>query len=303
MVQNRRAALEGLLRILDAPAPEDLFTGAEDEARFLYDLLAEATRGRGSEYYGEICRTARRRGLTPEYVVDRAAVLHAAMTERRRTDLYRILGVPPLASEEMIRQRWLEVAKRHHPDVGGDVETFRHAKQAFEILRDPHRRREYERFWLRALGPFERVVPRDEGPGIGAVHARARRPAALVHARVCDAEDAVVAWKPRAVTARGAPPPQVRAEEREAGGRRGAFAAAARVLAAREALDRRLAAGPLAAARGLTGLLARLEAVVAPLGREELDTLAADLGRMIRDLETMQAQLAVIATLKRRIGG
>src|SRR5437016_11821981 len=86
------------------------------------------------------------------------------MAERRRMDLYRILGIAPLSSGDAIRQRWLEVARTTHPDVGGDSVRFRQAKQAYEILRDPVRRAEYERFWLRALGPFERVVPADVAP-------------------------------------------------------------------------------------------------------------------------------------------
>jgi len=94
--------------------------------------------------------------------IDRAIVLLATIDERRRSDLYRILGVPGLASAETIRQRWLELAKQHHPDVGGDSARFRQAKQAYEALRDPVRRAEYERFWLRALGPFERVASRDD---------------------------------------------------------------------------------------------------------------------------------------------
>lgn len=164
LTASRRAALEGLVRILDAGAPEELFTGPEDEAAFLYALLVDATRARSSSYYWEICRTARRRGVTPEYVVDRAVVLLATIEERRRTDLYRILGVPGLASGEMIRQRWLDLAKRHHPDAGGEAALFRQAKEAYEILRDPVRRAEYERFWLRALGPFERVASPDDVP-------------------------------------------------------------------------------------------------------------------------------------------
>ncbi|HJQ85682.1 MAG TPA: DnaJ domain-containing protein, partial [Candidatus Binatia bacterium] len=146
LVTSRRAALEGLGRILDAGAPEELFTGPEESAAFLYVLLVDVARARHSSYYWEVCRTARRRGVTPEYVIDRAAVLLATIEERRRADLYRILGVPGLASADMIRQRWLEVAKQHHPDAGGDSALFRHAKQAYEILRDPVRRAEYERF-------------------------------------------------------------------------------------------------------------------------------------------------------------
>src|SRR5262249_12655757 len=122
----------------------------------------DAARGRSSTHYWEVCRTARRRGVTPEYVIDRAAVLSAAILERRRTDLYRLLGVPPLASADAIRGRWLEVAKRHHPDVGGDGALFRRAKESDEVLRDDARRMEYERFWLQALGPFERVAPPEE---------------------------------------------------------------------------------------------------------------------------------------------
>src|SRR5262245_53076424 len=119
-------------------------------------------------------RSAVRRGVTPEYVVDRAAVLLATIEERRRTDLYRILGVPALSSGDTIRQRWLDLAKRHHPDTGGDSALFRRAKEAYEILRDPARRTEYERFWLRALGPFERAAPRDDARLLEAAEAAAR---------------------------------------------------------------------------------------------------------------------------------
>ena len=171
---GRRAALDGLARILDAGAPEELFTGPEREAHSLYGLLVDTARARASAHYWEICRTARRRGVTPEYVVDRAAVLLATIKERRRTDLYRILGVPPLSSGETIREHWLELARQHHPDVGGDGARFRQAQQAYEILRDPTRRAEYERFWQRALGPFGRVAPREDLPPLEVMAATAR---------------------------------------------------------------------------------------------------------------------------------
>src|SRR5262245_19366667 len=60
VMSSRRAALEGLSRLLDATAPEELFTGPEHDAIFLYDLLVDAARARASSYYWEICRTARR---------------------------------------------------------------------------------------------------------------------------------------------------------------------------------------------------------------------------------------------------
>ncbi len=264
-MRNRRAALEGLSRILDAGAPEDLFSGADEEAAFLYDLLVDAARGRSSTHYWEICRTARRRGVLPEYVVDRAIVLLAAMKERRRTDLYRVLGVPPLAPPETIRQRWLEVAKMHHPDAGGDSALFRHAKQAYEVLRDPGRRAEYERFWARALGPFERVAPTASSG---------------------------------AAPSGSAPVEPVGAAEAPSDPIREALEVAARVFAAYRELDRRVAVSDQRGANGVSGFLTRVETVLAPVSGEELERLAADAASVIARLEPLRQRLAALAALK-----
>jgi hypothetical protein len=297
---NRRAALEGLARILDAGAPEDLFAGgADDEALFLYDLLVETTRARASTYYWEICRTARRFGVSPDFVVDRAVVLLAAMTERRRADLYRILGVPPLASGETIRQQWIEVAKRHHPDAGGDGAVFRHVKQAYEVLRDPERRADYERFWLRALGPFERVAPREDVPLLEAARASVRSEArATADGRMPPAAGP---------SGRGAEPPR---ERPVAGGPAddvpmplpGILESLASVLAARRALDRRVALAGGPAAGGLDGVLATLRGALGPIRREELEALAVEVAAATSQLEALRDRLAGIAKLKQQLG-
>ena len=243
---GRRAALDGLARILDAGAPEELFTGPEREAHSLYGLLVDTARARASAHYWEICRTARRRGVTPEYVVDRAAVLLATIKERRRTDLYRILGVPPLSSGETIREHWLELAKQHHPDAGGDGARFRQAQQAYEILRDPTRRAEYERFWQRALGPFERVAPREDLPPLevmAATDQAARRP-----------------------VVEGPPPPA--------------------------------APPPVAEFAGVSELLTRVAALLAPVDADQIERLRAELAGAVADLERVRDQLRTLASLK-----
>ena len=250
---GRRAALDGLARILDAGAPEELFTGPEDEAHFLYGLLVDAARARASAHYWEICRTARRRRVTPDFVVDRAAVLLATIEERRRTDLYRILGVPPLSSGETIREHWLELAKRLHPDVGGDGARFRRAQQAYDILRDPARRAEYERFWLRALGPFERVAPREDLPPLEVTAAAVR-----------------AAQHP---AAEGPPP-----------------------LAAPAAAQP--APPSIAAPAGVGALLARVAALLAPVGADDLERLRAELANATAELERARDQLRTLASLK-----
>jgi|GEM_PF-1418296 len=274
VTRNRRTVLEGLSRILDSGGLEDLFAGPDEEAAFLYDLLGETARARSSPYYWEICRTARRRGVTPEYVVDRATVLLAAMQERRRTDLYRILGVAPLASGDMIRQRWIEVAKRSHPDMGGDGVHFRRAKEAYEVLRDPGRRAEYERFWLQAHGPFERIAPAEEREHLEL----ARR------------------------TPRPAPAPVAAVELRRAAaadGPRAALRAAARLFDERDVLARRL--GAVNGQGDLAALLGRLEEALAAVSREEIEALRSEVDAGVAVFERLRAQLADVAGLKRRL--
>ena len=271
-MRNRRLALEGLAKMLDAGALEELFTGPDDEAAFVYDLLVDIPRARSSAYYQEVCRTARRRGVTPDYVIDRAAVLLGAMAERRRMDLYRILGVAPLSSGDAIRQRWLAVARSTHPDVGGDSVRFQQAKQAYEILRDPIRRAEYERFWLRALGPFERVVPADAVPAPPLPEPLAAPPEAAA----------------RQAPERPAPPPSRMAST--------LLWDAARLLQAREALDRRFEPEG-----GITGLLSRLEMALAPVERAEIDRLRAEVERLALALASWRDQLAAVVELKRRL--
>jgi curved DNA-binding protein CbpA len=280
---RKRRALEGLGKILDAGALEELFTGPEDEALFLYDLLHDATRGRASSCYSEILRAARLRGVSPEYVIDRAAVLLATMRERRRTDLYRILGVPPLSSNDTIRRRWLEIAKLHHPDVGGDGTIFRRAKQAYDILGDAARRGDYERFWLRALGPFERVE--------------------LAERELPPASSASVEEAPVAAAPAKHEEPAVAEPSRAPSGLEGlgeALRVAARVLEAGSALDRRLAAGE-GSREGIAGFLAQVQAALARVRSEEIEALRADALAAIERLEAERRVLAALTSMRDRL--
>ena len=288
-MRNRKAALEGLARIVEAGGLEELFAGPDEEASFVYDLLVDVARGRGSTYYWEVCRTARRRGVTPEFVIDRAAVLVTSMEERRRTDLYRILGATPLSSPEMLRHRWLEFAKTGHPDVGGDTARFRQVKEAYEILRDPERRAEYERFWVRALGPFERVAPSRGARAAGPGGAGSRRPSATA------------GWSPWSAVP--APPPLASSASAERRGRERADGAARRrapVRGARRARSARRAARRRRGRRHRRAPLAR-RGRAGPGEHDELTTFRAEVDRGIEQLELMRRELATIAGLKRTL--
>lgn len=69
-------------------------------------------------------------------------------------------GVLPAADEVEIREAWRACARRHHTDGGGgDEEKFRQAREAYEVLRDPERRRRYDEELRTGRGPGPTTAP------------------------------------------------------------------------------------------------------------------------------------------------
>ena len=60
-------------------------------------------------------------------------------------DLYKILEVPEDASDEKIKSAYREKVKIHHPDKqGGNEEEFKRVQNAYDILSDEKKRKEYD---------------------------------------------------------------------------------------------------------------------------------------------------------------
>src|SRR3989344_9431850 len=62
-------------------------------------------------------------------------------------DYYKILGVKKDASEEEIKKAFRKLAHAHHPDkAGGDEAKFKEASEAYAVLSDKEKRRQYDAY-------------------------------------------------------------------------------------------------------------------------------------------------------------
>lgn len=59
---------------------------------------------------------------------------------------YDILGVDKKATKDDIKKAFRKLAQKHHPDKGGDEAKFKEITEAYSILADEKRRREYDSY-------------------------------------------------------------------------------------------------------------------------------------------------------------
>ena len=75
---------------------------------------------------------------------------------------YEVLGIAPDAAPAEVRQAYLALARVHHPDrSGGDPGRMRALNEAWAVLGDPERRRQYDlaRGHRRPVGPAWTGMP------------------------------------------------------------------------------------------------------------------------------------------------
>ncbi len=61
-------------------------------------------------------------------------------------DYYQILGVSRSATKEEIKKAYRKLAHKHHPDKGGDEKTFKKISEAYHVLSNEEKRKQYDRF-------------------------------------------------------------------------------------------------------------------------------------------------------------
>lgn len=61
-------------------------------------------------------------------------------------DYYKMLGVPRNASSDEIKKAYRKLARKHHPDTGGDEAKFKEINEAYEVLSDDKKRDLYDQY-------------------------------------------------------------------------------------------------------------------------------------------------------------
>jgi len=62
-------------------------------------------------------------------------------------EYYKILGIDKNASKDEIKQAYRKLAHQYHPDKkGGDEKKFKEINEAYQVLSDDNKRRQYDQF-------------------------------------------------------------------------------------------------------------------------------------------------------------
>ncbi len=80
-------------------------------------------------------------------------------------DFYKVLGVNRSASQEEIQKAYRTLARKYHPDMNpddpeGSKKKFQQLQEAFDVLKDPEKRKQYDQF-----GPDFQRFSGAGGPG------------------------------------------------------------------------------------------------------------------------------------------
>ena len=84
----------------------------------------------------------------------------------KKRDYYEVLGVSRDADENTIKKAYRKLAKKYHPDTGGnssgEEEKFKEVTEAYAVLSDKEKRKLYDQF---GHGAFDQEAGAGQGRG------------------------------------------------------------------------------------------------------------------------------------------
>ena len=134
---------------IDAKDIRSLVNKVSKDRTFYYYVLKDISMGRKSLNYTILKKVARKKKVSENFIIEQAkSVLSyiALYDEPELDNYYEILNVSPDASNEIIREKWIELMKSHHPDKVGEegVDRAKKINEAYEILSSPTKRVDYD---------------------------------------------------------------------------------------------------------------------------------------------------------------
>ena len=80
-------------------------------------------------------------------------------TSSADNEYYEVLGVKSTASANQIKKAYRDKARILHPDKGGDEEQFKRLVHAYEILSDPKKKEDYDKYGKGGTASSNRFDP------------------------------------------------------------------------------------------------------------------------------------------------
>lgn len=150
MINIDSRAFEKLISdFIDAKDIRTLVDRFSKDRAFYYHVLKDISMGRESQNYKILKKVARKKKVSESFIIEQAkSVLSyiAPYDEPELENYYEVLNVSPDATDEIIREKWLELMKANHPDkVGQDgLDRAKRINEAYQVLGTPSKRFDYD---------------------------------------------------------------------------------------------------------------------------------------------------------------
>ena len=83
-------------------------------------------------------------------------------------DYYTLLGVDKKANKDELKKAFYKLAAKHHPDKGGDEAKFKEVNEAYQVLSDDKKRKEYDMYGQTFSGAGSNAgSQQNQGQGFG----------------------------------------------------------------------------------------------------------------------------------------